>query len=289
MSPSLCAKRAGLTLLELVVVLGILAVLSTVAVHSLEPIADQARYESTQNLLNDLRQALVENPSTFVADTGTLPANVEALLEKPAGVIDRTLQSFDSDRDFIDDITLATGWNGPYLHLGAGLTEVLDGWGSVPTFSASGGALEIQSLGSDGDAIAPESGYRKDLSVRIDVNDYSCDLILRLYEIDGLNGSRIDPSPTGTEQLGVLFYGVNATGGVTGAVAEQLIVIANVGSFEVRRANTLVGAVAVRAILWDDTDSDDALDNGEVIVKKSIVQTPRLTPGNDVRAEMELR
>jgi type II secretory pathway pseudopilin PulG len=48
-----------LTLLELIVALGILAVLSTIAVQALDPLADQARYEATQRLLNDLRLATV--------------------------------------------------------------------------------------------------------------------------------------------------------------------------------------------------------------------------------------
>ena len=73
MSHSCCAEtrpmhnaenaRRGLTLLELVVVLGILAMLSTIAVRSLEPIADQARYEATQRVLNDLRFAAVGDNS----------------------------------------------------------------------------------------------------------------------------------------------------------------------------------------------------------------------------------
>ncbi len=60
MSRSACDSRyrAGLTLLELVVVLGILALLSGMAVRSLQPIADQARYEATQHLIDDLRLAI---------------------------------------------------------------------------------------------------------------------------------------------------------------------------------------------------------------------------------------
>ena len=303
MSHLRCAKRfarTALTLLELVVVLGILAVLSTVAVRSLEPIADQARYELTQTVLKDLRLAVVGDPkhfssndsaisSSFITDTGALPADVSALLTKPIALSTQAIQSFDSNRDAVNDVTLTSGWNGPYLQLGPGTTEVLDGWGREPTLVESSGDLDIVSLGSDGDSIASEDGYRADFSVSILTRDYTGDIVFRLYAIDALNGSRIDPNPTGTEQLAVLFYGVNAAGGSTGAVAEQTLVVANAGSFEFRRANTTCGRVAARAILWDDTDSDDQLDVGESILKKSFVHYPVVLPAADVRIEMELR
>ena len=294
MSHSCCVKsfRGALTLLELVVVLGILAVLSTVAVRSLEPIADQARYESTQSVLSDLRLATVgtkPNESSFLGDTGALPNDVNELLVRPGALIAHSLQSFDSDRDAVNDITLSSGWNGPYLHIGIGLSSVFDGWGVTPTLVANAGALEIISLGSDGDSLAPEDGYRADLTATIHTRDYLGDVIFRLFAIDGTTGSRIDPSPTGTEQLGVLFYGVNAGGGTDGAVAEQLLIVPNSGTFEHRRSSTLCRTIAARAIQWNDADSDDVFDVGETIVKKSYVHYLNLNPSTELRIEMELR
>lgn len=290
----------GLTLLELVVVLGILAVLSTVAIRSLEPIADQARYEQTQLLLSELRSAIVSPPystagstttprSSFAIDTGTLPVELDDLLTRPMGIIDRELQSFDSDRDTIDDIHLASGWNGPYISLGAGSTRMVDGWGREPTLIPSGGSLEILSMGSDGDSLPPEDGYRKDISAVISPQDYEGTVIFRVYAIDLLNGSRIDPSPIGNQRIAVLFYGVNATGGTSGEIAEQTLLIPNSGSFEYRRENTIVGTCAARAILWDDINGDQILDAGETILSKSIVVYPSIQPRVDTRVEMELR
>jgi hypothetical protein len=276
----------------LVVVLGILAVLSTVAVRSLEPIADQARYEMTQTVLSDLRLASIgtnARESSFIGDTGALPSSVDELLARPLSLVAHSLQSFDSDRDTVNDVTLSSGWNGPYIHLGVGLEEVLDGWGAAPALISGSGDLNFVSQGSDDDSLAPEDGYRADLTVTIRVREYTCDVIFRLFAIDGLNGSRVDPSPTGTEQLGVLFYGVNAMGATNGAIAEQMIVIPNSGTFEHRRSNTICRTFAARAILWNDTDSDDSLDVGEAIVKKSYVHYPIVQPATDVRIEMELR
>ncbi len=132
--------RYGLTLLELIVSLGILAVLSTVAVRSLEPLADQTRYQVTQQLLEDLRGATLGRPSErqingqpiisgFIADTGGLPNSLTDFTSQPVGLIAHTVQSFDSDRDATNDVTLSSGWRGPYFQLGAGQTSILDGWG----------------------------------------------------------------------------------------------------------------------------------------------------------------
>lgn len=295
-----CVNRRALTLLELVVVLGILAMLASVAIRSLAPIADQARYESTQRLLDELRVAIAGHPARqtladssvihgVVADTGMLPSDSDDLLTRPIGWIDRSLQSFDSDRDSIDDITLSSGWNGPYMQLGAGRSAILDGWGHAPLLTPNLGGLDLTSMGSDGDSIGSESGNQADITLPILAKDIAGDCVCRLFAIDGISGLRIDPSPAGSEQLGVLFYGVNANGGSTGAVEEQLLVVAASGSFDVRRINTTHGTVALRAILWNDSDSDDVFDVGEVIVKKSYVHYLQIHPGADNRVEMELR
>src|SRR5690606_3339949 len=114
-------KRSGLTLLELLVVLGILAVLSTIAVTSLDPIADQSRFEATQRLLDSVRLATVGDPALrqiqgqriitgYDADTGILPSDVTDLVTQPVGLVAHSVVTFDSDRDSIDDVTLSSGW-----------------------------------------------------------------------------------------------------------------------------------------------------------------------------------
>ena len=292
--------RAGLTLLELVVVLGILAMLSSVAIRSLGPIADQARYESTQRLLDELRVAIAGHPARqyvgdssvihgLVADTGALPGDLDDLLVRPIALIDRTMQSFDSDRDSIDDVTLTSGWNGPYMQLGAGLSTIVDGWAHEPVLTPNLGGMDLSSLGSDGDSIGSESGYQADMTIPILAKDIEGDLVCRLFDIDNISGLRIDPSPTGSQQLGVLFFGVNANGGSTGTIEEQMLIVAASGSFEVRRSQTTHGTAAVRAILWNDIDNDDVLDGGESIIKKSYVHYLQIHPGADNRVEMELR
>lgn len=292
--------RHGLTLLELIVALGVLAVLSTVAVRAIDPIADQARYEVAQRLLTNLRTATVGDQSTrqsngqrmitgLLADTGQLPSDLNHFLEQPIGLIAHGSQSFDSNRDSVNDVTLSSGWRGPYLHLGAGQNSLLDGWGRAPLIDPDGGVFDFTSLGSDNDSIAPEDGFRADISVTIPNSEYLSTVVFRLFAIDGGTGSRIDPSPTGLDQLGVLLYCVNGNGGTTGAIEEILIPVAASGSFEASRSNFIHGVAAARGVLWSDTDSDDLFDVGETLELSSYVHYFTVVGGSDARIDMELR
>lgn len=294
------SRRDGLTLLELVVALGILAVLSTVAVRALDPLANQARYETTQRVLHDLRVATVGNMdakqlnghpivSGYLADTGVLPNSLSDLTVRPVGIYAYSLQAFDSDRDSVNDVSLSSGWRGPYLQFGAGQNSVVDGWGRPPLIDPDAGDFDFTSLGADGDSTPPEDGYLADLSVTMPSSVFTANIVLRLFAIDGTTGTRIDPAPTGLEQLGVMLYSINGNGGTTGSIEEEILPVSATGTFEVSKANFIHGAAAARGFLWVDSDSDDVLDTGEVIVRSSYVHYFTVVGGVDSRIEMELR
>ena len=293
-------NRAGLTLLELIVSLGILAVLSTIAVRAIDPLADQSRYDATQRVLEELRDATVGDRlarqsngqriiSGFIADTGALPSDLADFFSAPLGLDSHSIQSFDSNRDAVADVTLSSGWRGPYFRLGAGQSSIIDGWGRNPLIDPDGGVFDFTSYGADDDSIAPEDGYLADLTVAIESSDYTSTVTFRLFDIDGTTGVRIDPAPTGLEQLGVLLYCVNGNGGTSGAIEEVMLPIASSGTFEATRTNFVHGAAAARAILWSDTDADQVLDGGESIIRSSYVHYFTVTSDADVRVEMELR
>ncbi|MFO1066349.1 MAG: type II secretion system protein [Pirellulales bacterium] len=291
-------SRSGMTLVELVVVLAILAMLAGIAVRSMNAAAEQVRYECTRSVLEQSRIAILGDRMRpdhepdhygYFSDCGSLPSDLDDLLSKPIGITARSLFTFDSDRDGTNDVSLSGGWNGPYLHPGVGQATIVDGWGRSITLSMDVDDLVMTSTGSDSDSTAPEDGYAADIAQRLTANEMSGDLVCRLFAIDSLIGSRIDPSPTGTQQLGILLYAVGAAGSVDGSVEELLIAVPNSGSFELRHADMRVGRVAVRAILWDDLDSDDHLDLGETIDKKSYVHYGSISGSGDLRLEMELR
>jgi len=291
--------RSAMTLLELVVALTILAVLSTIAVEALNPLADQARYESTQRILRRMRAATVGDllarnvngqriVSGYLADTGAVPTALSDFFVKPAGLAANSSQSFDSDQDSVNDVTLLSGWKGPYLQLGPGESTLLDGWGANVLIDPDAGTFDYTSYGSDGDTAAPEDGYAADLTVAIPTTDYQSTVTFRLFEIDGTTQARIDPTPTGLEQLAVLLYSVNGNGGTDGSIEEKLYVVASTGTFEASKSSFIHGVAAARGILWTDTNSDDVFDSGESIVLSSYVHYFSVTE-SDLRVEMELR
>ena len=55
------AARIGFTLLEMLVVVTIMAVLTTIAVQSLEPVAQKSRIEATERTLDSMRQSLLSS------------------------------------------------------------------------------------------------------------------------------------------------------------------------------------------------------------------------------------
>jgi prepilin-type N-terminal cleavage/methylation domain-containing protein len=94
--------RSGLTLLELVVVLVILAILTTIAIQSTESLVDQGRYNATQQTLQNIQAAIIGPPNQraadgsllitgFVADMGRLPQTVDATSEPLRELWDTTV------------------------------------------------------------------------------------------------------------------------------------------------------------------------------------------------------
>ena len=182
----------------------------------------------------------------------------------------------------------------------AGRLNILDGWGNALTIQNTSGVLTVASLGSDNDSIAPENGYQADITVIMPVNSYAGDVAFRLYAIDSITGTRVDPTlsnlqagisspPPGTKLLGIHFYAKNASGGTTGTVQEQMCPVAMTGSFEYRVSNAIHGKAAARAVFWVDTNNDGLLNSGEVVLRKSCVHFFDIVPGQDNRFDMELR
>ncbi len=145
----------GLTLLELVAVLVILAIVATVAVNSLQPRVEQIRWEQAQQLLEEVRQSSLGTPRAkhddgsplvtgFVADIGRLPMPAivqDPELSKPITLrelwdatsplaIDFPFRFRAGPKEPIDfsSVRLPCGWRGPYLTLGVGQKTLLDPW-----------------------------------------------------------------------------------------------------------------------------------------------------------------
>ncbi len=120
-------RQAGYTLLELLIVLGILALLATVAAPRLIQYFAKSKTEIARIQVTHLGSAI----ELYYLDTGKYPpqdAGVAALMTGPAGV---------------------ANWNGPYLKKSSGLT---DPWGHSYFYRFPGehGDFDVYSLGRDG-------------------------------------------------------------------------------------------------------------------------------------------
>lgn len=124
----------------MVVVIIILAVITTVAMRSLQSTSDIARLEQTRAELDQLAHAIAGNPALvsggvrtdfgYVGDVGSMPPSLSALVTNPG---------------------LAT-WDGPYIHddfylsVSAAESEFrIDAWGQPYQYS---GGVSITSTGS---------------------------------------------------------------------------------------------------------------------------------------------
>lgn len=118
--------EAGFTLLELLVVLGILALLATVAAPQVLRYLGKARTETAKVQINAIGSAL----ELYALDNGGYPPQqigLSALVQPPAG---------------------AARWHGPYLKKAEGL---IDPWGRPYQYRFPGrnGSFEVFTLGRD--------------------------------------------------------------------------------------------------------------------------------------------
>jgi general secretion pathway protein G len=117
----------GFTLLELLVVLGIIALLATLVAPQVIRYLSDARSKTAQSQLQNIASAV----ELYYLDNGTYPpadAGLSALLSAPQGL---------------------ASWKGPYLKKQGG---IIDPWGKPFTYKFPGehGAYDIWTLGRDG-------------------------------------------------------------------------------------------------------------------------------------------
>lgn len=235
--------RAGLSLLELLIVLVILTALTGIAVQSLEPIAEQARYQATQQTLVNVEEAIVSRTLTpervasysgFVADIGRLPLAVGTDPETQLvelwnhnGLPPFSITDFD-DADIDNELTIpvAAGWRGPYLLLPPGPSILRDGFGrpfgvvnSTDAEAADGDIIaNLVSSGANGTINALDEDYDRDLELPGGIwtpARYEGAVTVSVKESDGLT----DPALTSGQTLRVRFYGPE--NGAAALLAEQ--------------------------------------------------------------------
>lgn len=224
-------SRVGLTLIELVIVLVILVALTGIAVRSIQPLAEQARYERTQQTLININDALINRALTqdqvvsysgFVADMGRLPVAIGSNPETQlAELWDQlalptfTITNFDDpDIDNESAIPIAAGWRGPYLILPPGPNALKDGFGrefivlnALNAPAASGeNVANLVSTGANGVIDSMDVDYDRDLELPGGVwtpGRYQGSISVTVKEANGVD----DPNLDSGETLRVRLYG----------------------------------------------------------------------------------
>lgn len=220
----------GFTLLELTVVLAILAVVTAIAVASVETAQDQARYEATQRGLEQIREAVLGSPDArgpdgtpvlggFVSDMGRLPKTVDEsgvltlgeLLAPTGAIFDlrpATAANGVSGVDEDPEVLVPGGWRGPYLRLSLGASTIADGWGntytdaklrdlsSTPLTGAGREIREIWHYGSNGTESLGDAGYAKDAGLRFEDGSFAAVLKATVQVMDP-DGNLLAPQGNG--------------------------------------------------------------------------------------------
>lgn len=177
-------RDTGLTLVELLVVLSILAVVSTAALRSVVGSFEEQNYDANVSQLEQIELAVLgnDNQAGFLGDIGRLPVaagdssttNFSQLAElwDQGSLSDYAIQAPAGDAE----VRLGTGWRGPYLSLGINRDDLSDGFANPFVLYQTDGSISdngdtiavVQSFGADGTANG--TSYEEDLEVIFQVN-----------------------------------------------------------------------------------------------------------------------
>lgn len=130
-------REEGFTLVEMLVVLAIIALITTLVAPQILRYLGSARVDAAQAQIRNLSSAL----ELYYIDNGGYPTKEEGLSALAAAP------------------GSATRWNGPYMK---GADKLADPWGNPYLYDSSGAAFVIRSFGRDGKEGG--EGLDKDLS-----------------------------------------------------------------------------------------------------------------------------
>ncbi|MBU6152758.1 MAG: type II secretion system protein GspG [Bdellovibrionales bacterium] len=144
----------GFTLIEVLMVVGLIAILALASMDMLADYVDESRYQETIAKLEQLKVALVGDPAIrnqgirtsfgIFGDLGGLPAAPTPGLG--ALISNSSYPAFAPD----NGVRLSFGWSGPYLTLpNPGASVDTDAWGTAIQYDTSGNKLTLTSYGAN--------------------------------------------------------------------------------------------------------------------------------------------
>jgi prepilin-type N-terminal cleavage/methylation domain-containing protein len=242
--------RAAFSLLEMLVVLAILSALTMVAVQSLGPVEQQARYETTKRTLEAVKGAVISVNQTggaslvsgLTADTSLLPD------------LTSLATFYDS---LITGSGMPAGWRGPYVQPNHSSLLLVDGWQHTLTAYVQDkyGAPKPSGFDQLTDCLVisntgPTTTSDQFVSTTISGNMLSASLLtVNLYGVD-LTGNRIPLAPGDSSPLSSLPT-ISITNGVVTTSPGIPSAVGTVCSWQVAPLTTthagfLVGSCVVK-------------------------------------------
>ncbi len=132
----------GFTLIELIIIIVVLGIISTVAVAKYSDFLNESKIQAAKTEMSELKRAIVGNPGAvaggrfsdvgFEGDIGHPPSSLEDLVRKPDSI-----SAYNS--------IARLGWHGPYIDSSGG-DYLNDSWGAGYVYNPS--ARTITSVGS---------------------------------------------------------------------------------------------------------------------------------------------
>jgi competence protein ComGC len=227
------------SLLELLIVLAIMVTMTSMTLSLFENSDIELRYQRTVSKLKDIERAMLGDPSIvanvqrqlsgYVVDMGRPPESISDLYNQDVNFASWNPEYPVGSGNVLTEIELLKGKRGSYLSSLPGAAEFRDGWGRPDQGNGDHGwelswnrnwavlgdpypivDVNVESLGADG-AIGGIQ-YDEDLELKIDKNDWSCDVLNMKVEIQ--DPSEYIKSQHPTEEIRALllcYYKIDNT------------------------------------------------------------------------------
>ena len=139
---------SGMTLIELLLVLLLIAILSVIAFNAYTNFTLDAQTAVTTDKLNALKTAIVGDPRLVTSGTFSKPGFLSNCLAAPTVLTDLTVMPASGTCSVVYDPFLKHGWNGPYVST-SDANWNKDAWGTTISYTPSGSTGTIKSCGPD--------------------------------------------------------------------------------------------------------------------------------------------
>ncbi len=209
---------SGFSMIELLIVIVVIGIMASVAVHSMIPSLKDARRIETEREMEMLAAAIVGDPDLtqgnvrcdfgYVGDVGAFPADLQDLYQNPGGYSTwggpYIVSGYSEDVDgFKTD-----GWGKAYSYNGTSISS--SGGGSTITkkiASATGDYLLNSFRGSivDSDNMQPGVNYTDSINVIVTAPNGSGSVLSKTCQPDASGSFRFDSLPVGKHPLNIVY------------------------------------------------------------------------------------